>query len=361
MRKNAIYFPYIRVPTSQWFNQTLLYWGEVSTILPDRYRYSSDGLDDDLQRYIAHGLVTPRSPMQFAWKADHLPDVFEEFVAKKVECGAWRLTRQSQLVHMEKLGEVGRRLERCGWAVRDSRDWYQVEATVASHFMALLAACMGRDPEIDALPVTDVVPDLTMIAVGASRRDRRAAERWQVRQRLLEVTLPVPHETLSMLAVRQFKDEFGDLAVQYRVRIEELVMQIGAIEDEEARSERLELEVARLDAERQRVEAAFLASGFGGVRPSGIVGLIGAGGGLGALALAGQDSVASTFALVGAAFGAGAHALRLWEDYRQPGRGDDSWVAYGVRGHARFGRLDANQKQVNKWWGHRRRQPYFRR
>jgi hypothetical protein len=39
--QNVIYFPYIRVPESEWFTRVLLYWKQVASIVPYEYIKSS--------------------------------------------------------------------------------------------------------------------------------------------------------------------------------------------------------------------------------------------------------------------------------------------------------------------------------
>jgi hypothetical protein len=55
MADKVLYFPYIRVPDSEWFTQVLLYWDEVGSIVPYEYVYSPEKLGPHMRELVQLG------------------------------------------------------------------------------------------------------------------------------------------------------------------------------------------------------------------------------------------------------------------------------------------------------------------
>ena len=73
MRPNALYFPYISVPSTQWTVQSILYWDKVCSIVPMEQMREPEGLNELSRQLLQEGLLVPVIP------AAHIPqrDSFE--------------------------------------------------------------------------------------------------------------------------------------------------------------------------------------------------------------------------------------------------------------------------------------------
>lgn len=74
MRTRVLYFPYIRVPETPWLTQMLLYWDEVSSIVPSDYIGHPESLgthmlglvQEELVRQVVPGMIISEIPLRRA-------------------------------------------------------------------------------------------------------------------------------------------------------------------------------------------------------------------------------------------------------------------------------------------------------
>lgn len=159
MPRSVIYFPYIRVPQTQWFTQVLLYWDQVISIVPDEFQRSSE-LGPNMERLMDLNLVKPLSPRRYIERIPHFDEPFINYInspAYPIRAENRELEHLQHVdVHEEKLTySLIDELSRRGLVRREQGSWIGLEAYTANQYMAYLASCLGRLPEINSTPITD--------------------------------------------------------------------------------------------------------------------------------------------------------------------------------------------------------------
>lgn len=147
MNKQALYFPYIRVPEAAWFTRTLLYWDRVGTIVPYALADSRKRLGDYTFELIGAHLVEPIYPDAHVNMIPRFAEGFFELLAtdtmgaeeRRVGFERGHLT----LIHFDKMGKtVADELEARGLAHSAGRtdspnSWWNVESRTADIFMTI--------------------------------------------------------------------------------------------------------------------------------------------------------------------------------------------------------------------------------
>jgi hypothetical protein len=144
MEKQALYYPYIRLPEAPWFTQVLLYWDGVGTILPRGINLSEVG--DYTKSLIDAGLVRRVYPLDYISDIPDFGNVFLGIVDRDAEIWDVRSGRRRAAgpvgqINVGKLNEtLVDGLERRGLAWRSAGSWLDVEPRTAAIYMAYLAA-----------------------------------------------------------------------------------------------------------------------------------------------------------------------------------------------------------------------------
>lgn len=79
--KNVLYFPYIRVPESQWLSQMLLYWDNVGTIVASEYIAEPDRLGPYTLELVRLELVTQVIPAAYVYQIPDFAGAFDQYLA----------------------------------------------------------------------------------------------------------------------------------------------------------------------------------------------------------------------------------------------------------------------------------------
>ena len=310
----VIYYPYIRVPESDWFSRTLLYWDSVATIVPDRMIWNPDQLDSYTRDLVQRGLVVQLLP-SYADLAN-LGDRFINYV-NELERSDF-ITRQhnfrhrvTDLIHADKgrdsffneligLGlcaRVDRRrsLEH-GWDREGTRGrardpmnrWWRVEQQTAADYMAALALALAQpgheDPpvrgdrrksprieDVRRLPITDTVHSLIPLLSGtvdATDTELRNRAEGQTRVGFVQMIIlgklfPAPISAVTPEDLERFRRRHGDLLPEFRRAVEERADAIFGLPSQWEQQRALD----RLESEFQdtieQVEAYMSESRFG--------------------------------------------------------------------------------------------------
>jgi hypothetical protein len=113
MRDNALYFPYINVPQSSWFTRVLLYWDQVSSIVPSEYIYHPEQLDPYMHELVTAGLVQQIIPLRYVDEVRCFEEAFLRYIDTRMRRSGNRIehsTPRPTSIHIEKLGNIGKEL-----------------------------------------------------------------------------------------------------------------------------------------------------------------------------------------------------------------------------------------------------------
>jgi hypothetical protein len=169
---HALYYPWIDVRDATWLKNAVLYWDQVSTIVPEGLRspYNSR----DTQALVECGFVSPflidgDSPAVH-WASEillrelsHLTQrrrggslLYELFDSSSIEQAGFASLHSSKFNN-----RILRLLERDhDWPRHDMSPWVQIPAPVASFYMTILASRLAQRSGF--APVTDYAPIASM-------------------------------------------------------------------------------------------------------------------------------------------------------------------------------------------------------
>lgn len=245
MKRNVIYFPYIRVPQNEWFTRVLLYWDQVGSIVPIDFDNDPSKLGEYMYGLIQEDLVKPIIPGLHVDEIPNFTEAFLEYVDSPnypVPRGVINRKRVSTFsVHMEKLGPIGSKLVERGLA-REKHDWawYDVEAYTANQFMAYLAATLGKLPEIESKPITNSIQNLDSFAPQYHQGGKLRPEIDEMRTVILKDIFPAPSGGINPKNLADFKDDHKRELTRFRNKVESFLLTAAAIENPSLRSETIE-------------------------------------------------------------------------------------------------------------------------
>lgn len=239
MRDNVIYYPYVRIPKNEWFNQAVLYWDKLYT-MTTRYHYGIwnhyNSYEEKLVRY---GLVDLIKIGEFLGRTGKLDDFLEyvddpEYPIPR-DPNKWEGSVSMFREKMEWDPEVLSGLEERGLVSRSTDDWYRVEAYTAKQYMAFLAGAIGEYSEINANAITDRQIDLESFVETGYQKDSYQIQKNYARDIVLEDILPAPRGTVDLEKLAKFKDKNKDELLKFREHLEKKIIKIASIPDQEDR------------------------------------------------------------------------------------------------------------------------------
>jgi hypothetical protein len=273
MRNNALYFPYINVPKSEWFFRVLLYWDQVGSIVPIEVMERQDDLTPHMRALVNEGLVTPIYPGQFIEHQELFSQIFIDYIKSRpnfqYSINRQRLQRvhlekMGSRVHIEKLDTLADALVQIGVAERVDFSWYALEPWVADAYMTYLATYLGSLREISATPVTNSIKsyETLMTSPRLLGRNSRRNTVIPIRQILLGRLLPIPRIEDQLSELIEFKEQYGDQLGAFRNLIEDTCIDLANIGDEELREVALERELQRLEEGRDAISDGLRTDGY---------------------------------------------------------------------------------------------------
>src|SRR6267142_2010262 len=196
MADKVLYFPYIRVPDSEWFTQVLLYWDEVGSIVPYEYVHSPEKLGSHMKDLVQVGLVKQIFPNEHVGNIPRFTEAFLEYIDRadfpiKPNSIELASTETSQ-IHIEKLNKIANGLVDRGLAKLDHDPWFNVERTVADQFMAYLAGVLSETDDLKSVPITDQERSLVNFSLPSAEKYDWKQKLSELRPFILQDLLPVP-------------------------------------------------------------------------------------------------------------------------------------------------------------------------
>lgn len=322
MPNNALYFPYINVPSTSWTTQAILYWDKLATIVPMDHLDRPEQMDVLTRELLSEGLVEPIVPGMYLYEAQRFDECFIEFVEKRVQFNRSRsidptTTSQVTRIHAEKMGQIPDYLVEKGLAKRLDHAWYEIETPLANQFMAYLATVLGAIPEVNATPITDKAQFAVALRSRrpVTKRDE-TLNSFKAREVILKSLLPIPDGPVDVNKLIMFKNRHGHLLQALRTKIEAHCALVTLMPEPAARAVLTEAFINDCNDNVAEIVAAMQPT-FAKVTLGSLTPLFGAGASIQA-----ADS-AITFAgaamsLVGAAFSAisSIHGLRMAQEVK---------------------------------------------
>lgn len=241
MSRNALYFPYIDLPSTSWTTQAILYWDKLSSIVPMDYLHRPEQMDELTRSLLTEGLVEPIIPGMYIYQAREFDSCFINYVEQRVLPARERMScskneRPVTCIHAEKMGRIPEFLVESGLAKQLDWAWYEVDAAIANSFMAYLASVLSALPEINAAPITDRALFAASLGTRKYSKARGSAlHEFKARQVILKAILPLPSGPVDLGRLIRFKARYGYLLPQLREKIEAHCALISILPEPEAR------------------------------------------------------------------------------------------------------------------------------
>jgi hypothetical protein len=235
--RSVIYFPYIRVPQSQWFTQVLLYWDQVVSIVPESLEGSFE-LGPNMNQLMDLQLVKPLRPREYINNRYHFDEAFLEYInspANPIRDNQRELRQMHYVdVHIEKLPpSVIEELSRKGLVRRIRDQWIELEAYTANQYMAYLASFLGRLPEINSTPITDNRSTFQSIDPIYLRAQANINA---MRGVVLNDIFPSPEGLIAPESIVDFKSDHRNELERFRNRIETFLVHAASEPNDAIRS-----------------------------------------------------------------------------------------------------------------------------
>lgn len=239
-KNSALYYPFL-VPKTPWIKQSLLYWDEITSIIPE-------GLDKviednyDIRLLEDQGIFTRMRPQNFEIspsEVDTLIDQFlriinnQDFISFRQIFYRNELNESADsilLLHEDKLlYSIGAKMMERGYkfAYPPMNSEYGIDYAHGLLYLALLAKCIGNKKQCS--PVTET-GDFQKWLYEASYGTHQA----KALSLLFTNILPTPHETTSLADIIKFKRDRRDILLDFRKIIEDFNLNISrALNDDE--------------------------------------------------------------------------------------------------------------------------------
>ena len=270
MTSAVLFFPFIRVPKSDWLTRILLYWDQVGTITPYEFLEEPERLGSHTQRLVQEGLVQPIFPGGYMHELAGFEEEFLNYLASRGSALETRrakfLAGQHAPIHLEKLGTLRRSLADLRLA-REDGNWSLVELETAEEFMAYLASVLGQLPEVQAIPVSDHEAGIARMA-HASGDSGTQARLGSLRTAVLEDVFPSPLRPLEAAEIAAFKRKHGNLLRRFRLEVEKEVIRLASFGDDALRQAAMCNLSDRIHEDVREIESKLRESGFVGIATS---------------------------------------------------------------------------------------------
>lgn len=250
MRRTILYYPSIVIPDGTWLKKSLLYWDEVSSIVPREVEYGVTHNDDLLQYLRDEGEYRPTYPDQLM---DH--EIFREFeeeiISKYRSYRNWRKWSNNQGrnpqtrsmnesdnslygIHREKMTHQLSRI-----IIRDKNhffenedEWFYMENVAANIYMSTLAKYLALANVNYTVIGTDEMRAIDKVYRIIQRSKKPNFGNLKPVLNVSINILPVPYPDTSYAEIIQFKRKYRDDLLSFRRILNNYEQQISKAEDE---------------------------------------------------------------------------------------------------------------------------------
>ncbi|MDB5763953.1 MAG: hypothetical protein JWQ21_2948 [Herminiimonas sp.] len=265
--ENALYFPNINLPDSNWTFRTLLYWDSLISIVPEAVASDDATLSPMMVNMIQSGLVAPVEYGLLSTTANAISTPFLDYLnvlPRRPKDLIWK-EKFAARVHFQKISPALRHaLETFDVGHPGEEGWWHLRPSIARAYMSLLALTMSANDEVRASAVTDSVAHL--VRVDNVRRDSRnpnAAKSvmTEIRNEFLQELFPVPVKASKDLdTLVRFKESHGASLRLFRVEVEREVALLATIADASQRNEAIRAAKMRFNEQTSQAQNAMRLS-----------------------------------------------------------------------------------------------------
>ncbi|MDI6816675.1 MAG: hypothetical protein QME41_05735 [Actinomycetota bacterium] len=246
--------------------QMLLYWDQVSSIVPYDYIMAPESLGPYMQSLVQEELVCQIMPADNISQIPHFDERFLGYL-DSLELGLDRRRKNFAShnvlpIHIEKMSNIGETLVSLRLAQLKQRPWYDVESETADEFMFYLASKLSQLDSIDSSPVTDKSTRLYGLARAGVPQDRMAQQIDSLRIEVLDRVLPVSSSLIQPSELRAFKERHDVELGDFRRRVELELISVADIGDAALRQRRLEVFFDEAKVRISEIQAAMRGAGW---------------------------------------------------------------------------------------------------
>ena len=265
MKSRVLYFPYIRVPENVWLTQMLLYWDQVSSIVPYDYIENPESLGPYMLDLVREELVYQVMPGAYIYD---IPRFSENFLRYLNDLGAVLDRRRAAFaqnscrIHIEKMGPLGDALVALKIAQADQYPWYNVESATADDFMCYLATTLGQIESIDSSPVTASGEYLQRLVLAGVPDDHVERQLATLRVQVLEKVLPIPTRAIEAPRIRAFRDKHAQELRDFRLRVERELVTAAGIVDPALRQRHLSIFFDEAEVRIEEIQGSMRSAGW---------------------------------------------------------------------------------------------------
>jgi hypothetical protein len=266
-KTTILYYPSTRVPTTPWLRQVLLYWDEISSIVPHELEDNAFfPIPYDVQYLQGEGEFRPIHPEMLVRSQNDFDEFHEELVAAVTSERFQRILPPASVrqfdspIHTDKVSDRAYGFLADRGLVKPARDrdeysWLDFESTTAKLYMGLLAKYLA---DYDS---RQYLPHLTV--PGTDRQDYEdlvfqglsPTKGFTCLAVSLRNGLPIPREDVALADIISFKRKRHDELRKFRQLIEEFHKSLSECQSNEAAyhvavsfSEKVETGISDLEA-----------------------------------------------------------------------------------------------------------------
>lgn len=246
MKRTILYYPTIDIPRKNWLRHAILYWDEVSSIVPKSYdNRILNELSPEILYLIDEGQFRPINPEDLIYKQANW-EVFhqfqDEFMQTVMSATFQQLIKRqstsvSSGIHIDKIGRDVARihnnkmtdgifhfLHEQGLAQRDKRqhDWVLFEKTTALLYMSLLAKYLA---DID-IEQTTIGTDYAIYEKFNFKRVKEK-EGFPVVSFSLDNVLPTPKDNVPFEKILDFKRKRNQNLLHFKKHLSDFQVKIS--------------------------------------------------------------------------------------------------------------------------------------
>jgi hypothetical protein len=236
---NLLYYPYINLPNTDWAIRALLYYDNISSIVPTQYFYEPEQYEPFMREVIQNELIHPINPMDVLEHPWEVSKMFMEYLTQNrdiiqrrrfshnkfgtshIHPEKFSLKKNGNKLHVDKFDfEIFHELTQMGLAERIDNNWYNVEKKTANELMTFLTSVIAN--KIDFQPTTDKI-DYSFATTYIRNQDIELRTRQYKRDLILKNLIPYPKQ-IDLINLRKFKDKYRDLLKAFSNKVELLVL-----------------------------------------------------------------------------------------------------------------------------------------
>lgn len=236
---NLLYYPYINLPNTDWTIRALLYYDNISSIVPAQYFHEPEHYEPFMREVIQRELLTPINPMTVLENPWEVSKIFIDYLNMKqnilekrrlsleknktyqIHRDKFSFRKNTTHLHANKFDdEIFHHLIHMGLAERIDGYWYNVEKKTANELMIFLTSVIAN--KIDYQPATDKI-DYSFATTYMRNQDIELRTRQYKRDLILNNLIPYPKQ-IDLTNLRRFKDKHRDLLNAFSNKVELLVL-----------------------------------------------------------------------------------------------------------------------------------------